>query len=108
MRLVLLHALPFDERMWDTTRSLLAGAFVPTLYSLGRSIKEWAAAILAECQGEELFVVGSSVGGSCALEVARAAPEQVVVEDSGHYVSLEQPDGFHRILASELCQMQQA
>jgi pimeloyl-ACP methyl ester carboxylesterase len=74
MRLVLLHALPFDERLWDTPRPTLADAFVPSLYGLGRSVQEWAGAILSECRDEELLVVGSSVGGSCALEVARAAP----------------------------------
>lgn len=77
MRLVLLHALPFDRRMWDTTRPLLAGAFVPDLYNLGGSVQEWAAVVLQHCDGEELIVVGSSVGGSCALEMARAAPDQV-------------------------------
>lgn len=77
MRLVLLHALPFDGRMWDTTCATFADAMVPTLYGLGDSVHEWATAILGECQGEELLVVGSSVGGSCALEMARAAPQQV-------------------------------
>ena len=77
MRLVLLHALPFDARMWDTARPVLAHALVPNLYNLGQTIEEWAAAILDQCASEELVVVGSSIGGSCALEIARASPDQV-------------------------------
>lgn len=77
MRLVLLHALPFDKRMWETTQPLLYDAFAPTLYGLGNSLQEWAVAVLDHCEGEELIVVGSSVGGSCALEIARASPDQV-------------------------------
>ena len=78
MRLVLLHALPFDRRMWDTTRPMLADALVPTFYGLGDSIQEWATAILDECRGDDdLIVVGSSVGGSCALEIARTSPHKV-------------------------------
>ena len=79
MRLVLLHALPFDKRMWDTTQPLLSDALAPTLYGLGHSLQEWAVAVLDHCEGEELIVVGSSVGGSCALEIARASPGIVLV-----------------------------
>lgn len=77
MRLVLLHALPLDGRMWDAARPLFDGAFAPTLYGLGESVRDWAAAILEHCGSQELLIVGNSVGGSCALEVARAAPDQV-------------------------------
>lgn len=77
MRLVLLHGLPLDTRMWDATRLRFPGACVPTLYGLGGSVRDWATAIVEQCGGDELMVVGHSVGGSCALEVARAAPDQV-------------------------------
>jgi pimeloyl-ACP methyl ester carboxylesterase len=77
MRLVLLHALPLDGRMWDATGTRFGGAFAPTLYGLGESVRDWAVAVLEHCGGDELLVVGNSVGGSCALEVARAAPGQV-------------------------------
>ena len=77
MRLVLLHALPLDGRMWDAVQSTFSDAFVPTLYKLGGSVQEWADSILDECSDGELLVVGNSVGGSCALEVARAAPDRV-------------------------------
>ena len=77
MRLVLLHALPLDARMWDASRIGYPDSFVPTLYGLGPSVRDWATTILSECGTDELLVVGSSIGGSCALEVARAAPNQV-------------------------------
>jgi pimeloyl-ACP methyl ester carboxylesterase len=77
MRLVLLHALPLDGRMWDATGTRFGGAFAPTLYGLGESVRDWAVAVLEHCGGDELLVVGNSVGCSCALEVARAAPGQV-------------------------------
>ncbi len=77
MQLVLLHALPLDGRMWDAVQSTLSDVFAPTLYELGGSVQEWAHAVLGECSDEELLIVGNSVGGSCALEVARAAPDRV-------------------------------
>ena len=77
MQLVLLHALPLDGRMWDAVQSTFNNAYAPTLYELGGSVREWAHAILDECSEQELLVVGNSVGGSCALEVARAAPDRV-------------------------------
>jgi len=77
MLLVLLNALPFDARMWDGLRPRFADAYSPTLYGLGSSVREWADAILEECGGRQLLVVGTSVGACCALEIARAAPEQV-------------------------------
>jgi len=77
MRLVLLHALPFDHRMWDPLRTSLAEAYTPTLYGSGDSVQQWAAGALSVLPNDDLFVVGNSVGGSCALEMARAAPERV-------------------------------
>lgn len=78
MELVFLHALPFDGRMWDHTTAVLDGeTFAPDLFDLGDSIESWASAVLREVGSDELIVVGCSVGGSCALEVASAAPEQV-------------------------------
>lgn len=78
MKLVFLHALPFDGRMWDQTTAALAGeTLAPDLFDLGDSIEDWASAVLDEVGSDELIVVGCSVGGSCALEIACAAPEQV-------------------------------
>lgn len=47
------------------------------LYPLGDSIEAWATKALELVQGDRLIVVGCSVGGSCALEVARLAPDRV-------------------------------
>jgi pimeloyl-[acyl-carrier protein] methyl ester esterase len=78
MRLVLLHALPLDGRMWQSQMHLAPGAtFAPDLYGLGNSVQDWAAAVLEQAGDEELVVVGCSVGGSCALEVAAQAPSRV-------------------------------
>lgn len=78
MKLVFLHALPFDGSMWnDTTDVLAAETVAPHLFDLGESIEGWASGVLDQVGPEELIVVGCSVGGSCALEVALAAPEQV-------------------------------
>ncbi len=79
MQLVLLHALPLDARMWANEIQLLpAATMAPTLYSFGESIGDWAEAVLdLACDEDGLVVVGSSVGGSCALEIARQAPSRV-------------------------------
>jgi pimeloyl-ACP methyl ester carboxylesterase len=78
LELVLLHALPLDGSMWVGQRQLLPGStYAPTLYPLGDSIEAWAAAVLRIAKGDRLIVVGCSVGGSCALELAVAAPERI-------------------------------
>ncbi|GLK86322.1 alpha/beta fold hydrolase [Ancylobacter defluvii] len=78
VELVLLHALPLDGSMWAGQRDLLPGAtFAPTLYGLGDHVADWASAILNTVKGRRLVVVGCSIGGSCALELAAAAPERV-------------------------------
>ena len=76
--LLLLHALPFDGAMWSEQMGLLPGATcAPALYSLGDDIGDWARGALAMASGQRLIVVGCSVGGSCAIEVAAAAPGRV-------------------------------
>lgn len=76
--LLLLHALPLDGSMWAAQRKLLPGAtYAPTLYPFGDSVEEWAAEALKLVKGDRLIVVGCSVGGSCAIEVAVAAPDRV-------------------------------
>jgi pimeloyl-ACP methyl ester carboxylesterase len=78
MLTVFLHALPFDGRMWSAADRLInTNVLVPDLFSHGDSIVEWAEAALAMAGSEEMLVVGSSVGGSCALELALLAPKQV-------------------------------
>jgi pimeloyl-ACP methyl ester carboxylesterase len=77
VKVVLLHALPLDERAWDDVRQGLHQVVAPTLYGLGDTIEEWARGCLAQCGSEPLVIVGNSVGGSCAIEMAKLAPQQV-------------------------------
>ena len=78
MKLVLLHAFPLDERMWEPQREALAGldVVVPRLYGRGPRMDDWADEVLAEVDGE-LVAVGASMGGYCALALARRAPGRV-------------------------------
>jgi pimeloyl-ACP methyl ester carboxylesterase len=78
LEVLFLHALPLDGSMWAGQKELLPGStYTPTLYSFGDSIEAWAAAALKLVKGDRLVVVGCSVGGSCALELAVAAPDRV-------------------------------
>jgi pimeloyl-ACP methyl ester carboxylesterase len=74
--LVLLHAFPFDERMWERQSRLLPDARVPRLYGPGSSMDAWAQSLAAELDGE-LTLVGASMGGYCALALARRVPDRV-------------------------------
>ena len=78
--LLFLHALPLNGRMWANTAAALtmdAEILAPDLFDLGGSIESWAHAVIEQAGSGELIVIGCSVGGSCALEVARAVPNQV-------------------------------
>lgn len=78
LELLLLHALPLDGSMWDAQLDLLPGAtYAPTLYGFGDCVEDWAAEALKLPRGDQVIVVGCSIGGSCALEVAALAPERV-------------------------------
>jgi pimeloyl-ACP methyl ester carboxylesterase len=78
VKILLLHAFPLDERMWEPQLSALAGSEViaPRLYGRGRTMDEWAESIAGEADGE-VVVVGASMGGYCALALARRLPERV-------------------------------
>src|SRR6266545_2434690 len=79
MKVVLLHAFPLDERMWDQQRKALAGheVMAPNLYDLGgNSIDAWASRILTETPGD-LAAVGASLGGYVGLAMVRQAPDRV-------------------------------
>lgn len=80
MKVLLLHAWPLDERMWEPQVAALAGAgfepFAPRLYGRGPSIDGWAAQLLGEVEGP-FVAVGASMGGYCALALARRASERV-------------------------------
>ena len=76
MTVLLLHALPLDERMWKPQRSAFGEVVAPRLYGRGSSMAEWARGILEEVEGD-FAAVGASMGGYCALELVRQAPERV-------------------------------
>ncbi len=79
VELLFLHALPLDNTMWADQMDLLPNsAIAPTLYTFGDSVEEWAARALQLTTSDRLIVVGCSVGGSCAVEVAIAAPERII------------------------------
>jgi pimeloyl-ACP methyl ester carboxylesterase len=64
--------------MWARQMDLLPGAtHAPTLYRFGDRIESWASGALELARGARLIVVGCSVGGSCALEAAIAAPDRI-------------------------------
>src|SRR5262245_48772589 len=78
LELLFLHALPLDGSTWAGQKQLIPGStHTPTLYPFGDSIEAWAAAALKVAKGDRLIVVGCSVGGSCALELAAGAPDRV-------------------------------
>jgi pimeloyl-ACP methyl ester carboxylesterase len=79
VKVLLLHAFPLDERMWEPQAAALGEHEVvtPNLYDLGgSSIDGWAERILDEGEGE-LVAVGASMGGYVALALARRAPERI-------------------------------
>jgi pimeloyl-ACP methyl ester carboxylesterase len=73
---VLLHAFPLDERMWEPQRAVVPDAVAPRLYGRGRSMDAWAESVANDVDGE-LVLVGASMGGYCALALARREPERV-------------------------------
>jgi 3-oxoadipate enol-lactonase len=78
VRVVLLHAFPLDERMWEPQLELLRDNDVvaPRLYGRGTTIDDYASSVLAERDGE-LVLVGASLGGYTALAMAHREPERV-------------------------------
>lgn len=75
MKVLLLHAFPFDERMWEPQRAALEGheVLAPRLYGRGSTMDAWAESVAGETDGE-LAVAGVSMGGYCALALARRYP----------------------------------
>lgn len=81
MKVLLLHGWPVSERVWVRQVSALRDAGfdpgVPLLYGRGPSIDDWAAQLLRDFDGP-LVAVGASMGGYCALALARRAPERIL------------------------------
>ncbi|MGZ4384560.1 MAG: alpha/beta fold hydrolase [Gaiellaceae bacterium] len=79
MRVVLLHAFPLGPEMWEGQRIALSSfdPVAPRLYGRGSSIDQWARDLLGELDEDELLPVGASMGGYCALALARLAHERL-------------------------------
>src|SRR5262245_47034365 len=81
VKVLLLHGWPVSERVWVAQVSALRDAgfdpLAPLLYGRGASIDDWAAQLLREIDGP-LVAVGHSMGGYCALALARREPERIV------------------------------
>ncbi len=78
MKLLLLHPLPLDGSIFSNELRALADQSVsPTLYDAGDDLVAWARRALDAVGDGPLVVVGNSIGGSCAIEVARLAPTKV-------------------------------
>ena len=103
LELLFLHALPLDGTMWDGQRELLPGAtHAPTLYGLGDTVSEWAKGALELVTGDRVIVVGCSVGGSCALEVAALAPDRIAALVLIGTKAVHRPDPALRASAVDL------
>jgi 3-oxoadipate enol-lactonase len=78
VKVVLLHAFPLDERMWEPQLEALRDYEVvtPRLYGRGGTIDDFASSVLAELDGE-LALVGASMGGYTALAMAHREPARV-------------------------------
>jgi pimeloyl-ACP methyl ester carboxylesterase len=81
VNILLLHGWPLSERMWVRQVQPLREAgfkpIVPRLYGRGPSIDGWAAQMLRDYDGQ-FVAVGASMGGYCALALARRSPERIV------------------------------
>ena len=73
-----MHAFPYDPAMWDAQRPVLERDEVasPSLYGRGNTMDAWAASLLDEVEGS-FVAVGASMGGGCALAMARQQPDRV-------------------------------
>jgi pimeloyl-ACP methyl ester carboxylesterase len=64
--------------MWEPQRDALRDHDVsaPLLYGRGATMNDWAESVAREIDGE-LAVVGASMGGYCALALAKRVPDRV-------------------------------
>jgi 3-oxoadipate enol-lactonase len=78
VKVLLLHAFPLDERMWAPQHAALEGHEIVALrlYGRGSTMDAWSESVGGEIDGE-LAVVGVSMGGYCALALARHQPERI-------------------------------
>ena len=79
---LLLHAFPFDSRMWEAQRAALEGAgwhaVAPDLPGPdgGNALEGWANRVLAAVDGP-VVPVGVSMGGYLAFELGRHASDRI-------------------------------
>jgi pimeloyl-ACP methyl ester carboxylesterase len=81
--------------MWEPQLDAFAGYELkaPGLLGRGDSIDGWAEQLLAETE-DDLIAVGASMGGYCALALARRAPERIRgLVLVGSRASADPPDG---------------
>jgi pimeloyl-ACP methyl ester carboxylesterase len=80
VKVMLLHGWPVSERIWVSQVTALRDAgfdpVAPHLYGRGPSIDDWAAQLLRDVDGP-IVAIGASMGGYCALALARRAPERI-------------------------------
>jgi len=93
MTLVLVPGLLSDEMVWQPLAAAAGGRFKVHAadVSRGTSITGMAETILGETEGP-LIVVGHSMGGRVAMEMARIAPDRVrglVLANTGHHPKRE-------------------
>jgi pimeloyl-ACP methyl ester carboxylesterase len=107
VKVVFLHALPLNGAMWpEEFLALGRDSLAPDLYELGDSIESWASGVAALTGSEPMVLVGNSVGGSCAIEMARLAPERVrllvlIGAKAGHNPDPEFRDAAVKLLREE-------
>jgi pimeloyl-ACP methyl ester carboxylesterase len=92
---LLLHAFPVGPEMWEPQLEALAGYEVrtPSLVGRGESVDGWAKQLLAETDGD-LVAIGASMGGYCALAMAKRAPERLRgLALVGSHAAADPPDG---------------
>ena len=108
--LVLLPGLMCDAEYWESQRPTLAAlasmVYVPSYGALD-SISSMAEHVLQTAPAGRLAVVGHSMGGRIALEMARLAPgrlERLALLDTGYQplaagqAGLDEAEGRHRLL----------
>ena len=97
MTVLLLHAFPLDERMWEPQLDALTGHDVsaPRLYGRGRTMAAWAESVADETEGE-LLVVGEFDPFVSAQELAAFDVREIA--ETGHLVNLERPEVFNFVL----------
>ncbi|HEY5478960.1 MAG TPA: alpha/beta hydrolase [Gaiellaceae bacterium] len=91
----LLHAFPVGPEMWEPQLEALSAYDVrtPSLVGRGESIDGWAEQLLAEIDGD-LALIGASMGGYCALAIAKLAPERLRgLALVGSHASADPPEG---------------